>query len=226
MYMAKILVVDDDVDLCNSVSDALSLEQHSVECSFEGKDAFERLLTGTYDLIVLDLALPAMSGIEICRELRSRNVTTPIIMLTGRRTTAEKEEGLDSGADDYITKPFDLRELIARVRAVLRRATPQAAQVIKIRDIELDPIKRTVLKAGTEIDLLPKEFALLEYFLAHPDHVLSQEALLNKVWQSDSGGSPEALRSCVKRLRKKIDHDESRPLIQTVHGVGYRLHSK
>jgi DNA-binding response OmpR family regulator len=145
-------------------------------------------------------------------------------MLTGKNAISEKEAGLDSGADDYLTKPFNMKELSARLRALLRRPAGVVENVLKVRDIEMDPARYLVTKAGTEIQLLPKEFSLLEFFMRHPNQVFSSDALIQRVWHSDSDATGDAIRTCLKRLRKKLgDNDEKEPIIQTVHGVGYRM---
>lgn len=221
--MAKILVVDDDKTLCEFVSDGLEFDGHSVEVSHNGEDALTRLSLSSYDTIVLDLDLPHVTGIDICKRLRKDNVTIPIIMLTGRDTTDDKLTGLDSGADDYLTKPFEIKELRARVRALLRRSSGSTTDVLTVGDMVLDPIQYQVTVRGQEVKLLPKEFQLLQFMMRHPGRVFSHEALLSQVWSLESEATDEAIRSCMKRLRKKLEDAASEPLIETVHRVGYRL---
>jgi DNA-binding response OmpR family regulator len=224
--MAKILIVEDDLDLGGMVVDWLRFEHYNVEIVHNGREGLERLQTSEYDAIILDWELPGMDGIEVCRRFRSEGGSSPIIMLTGKSAISEKEAGLDSGADDYLTKPFNMKELSARLRAVLRRPGGVVSNVLKVRDIEMDPSKYQVKKAGVEIQLLPKEFSLLEFFMRHPNQVFSSDALIQRVWHSDSEATGDAIRTCLKRLRKKLgDNDEKEPIIQTVHGVGYRLRS-
>lgn len=225
--MAKILFVEDDTDLADMVLEWLKFEHHAVEWVAEGGAGAERLKFGKYDVIVLDWALPGVSGLDICKQYRSEGGTTPIIMLTGMTTVSNKETGLDSGADDYLTKPFSVKELAARIRALLRRQTSAPSNMLKIKNLTLDPGKHNVKRNGTEIHLLPKEFALLEFFMRHPDEVFSSDALLQRVWHFDSEATSEAVRTCLKRLRRKIDDsdDESASLIQTVPRIGYKMRS-
>jgi DNA-binding response OmpR family regulator len=225
--MAKILVVEDDQNTANTIADWLKLEHYTVEVAYRGDDGLELLRASGFDAIVLDWEIPGVSGLELCRRFREEGGATPIIMLTGRSTVGEKEEGLDSGADDYLTKPFNLKELSARLRALLRRPAGVLDNVLRVRDIELDPGKFLVTKGGVELSLLPKEFSLLEFFMRHPNQVFSSDALIQRVWTSDSEATGEAIRTTLKRLRKKLgDNDDTNPIIQTVHGVGYRLRAK
>jgi DNA-binding response OmpR family regulator len=222
--MAKILIVEDDQDLATMVIDWLKFEHYSVEHVNNGTDGLDHLRASEYDAVILDWELPGLTGIEICRTFRAEGGVTPVIMLTGKDAVSEKETGLDSGADDYLTKPFNMKELAARLRAVLRRPAGLLDNMLKVRDIELEPTKYLVKKGGVEITLLPREFSLLEFFMRHPNQVFSSDALIQRVWMSDSDATGDAIRTCLKRLRKKLDDsDEANPIIQTVHGVGYRL---
>lgn len=222
--MAKILLVEDDVDLAGMVLDWLKFEHYNVELVYTGTEGLDRALGSEYDAIILDWDLPGVAGIEICKRLRAQGANTPVIMLTGKDAIAEKEMGLDSGADDYLTKPFNMKELAARLRAVLRRPAGLLDNVLRVRDIELEPTKYFVRKAGIELQLLPREFSLLEFFMRHPNQVFSAEALIQRVWLSDSEATGDAIRTCLKRLRKKLnDNDDENPIIQTIHGVGYKL---
>lgn len=205
------------------LEDTLTVDHHNIEIAFNGTEASDLLRVYKYDAIVLDWDMPGKNGIDVLRELRGRNDATPVLMLTGKATVDNKEQGLDTGADDYLTKPFEAREFRARVRALLRRASGQASNVLRARDIELDPTAFTVTRAGKSINLVQREFHLLEFFLRNPNRVFSAEAILDRVWQSDSEASPEAFRTCLTRLRKKIDVAGEEPLITTVHGVGYKL---
>lgn len=222
--MAKILIVEDDLDVAGMIEDWLvHQEKHVVEKVATGSDAADRLKFYHYDLIVLDWELPDLSGIEILKRYRSADGMVPILMLTGKSAIDEKELGLDSGADDYLTKPFEGKELSARIRALLRRSSGRATNTLKAQDVLLDPVSRAVTKAGQPIELLPKEFALLEFFLRHPDEVFSLEALLDRVWKSESDSSPDTVRTTIQRLRKKIDREGEPSLIGTIHRVGYHL---
>jgi DNA-binding response OmpR family regulator len=221
--MAKIFLVDDDPELLGSVKDWLAKEGHVVEVAADGKEALDRLKFYQYDLIVLDWQLPEASGIEVLEAFRSSGGTTPVIMLTGKTTLPDKEEGLGAGADDYICKPFHVRELSARIKAVLRRPSSLTGSVLEAGHIRLDTVQHQVFVDGKEIHLHRKEFALLEFLLKHPGQVFSQGALLDRVWSSYSDVSPESVYVYMTRLRKKIDIADKPPLIRTHHGVGYVL---
>jgi DNA-binding response OmpR family regulator len=223
--MAKILYVEDDANLAENVVEWLTFEHHQVELVHSGREGLERIRLAKYDLVILDRNLPEVNGVEICRAHRSDGGTTPIIMLTGMNAITDKETGLDTGADDYLTKPFSVKELSARIRALLRRSSRSVSNLLKANDLELDPVKHSVTKNGMEIHLLPKEFSMLEFFMRHPGEVFSSEALLQRIWQTDSEATPDAVRTCLKRLRRKIDDsdNEERSAIQTVPRVGYKL---
>jgi DNA-binding response OmpR family regulator len=223
--MAKILIVEDELDLAGPVRDWLARESNTVEIVADGSEALECLRLYKYDVIILDLMLPGLNGMEICRQFRARGGTTPILMLTAKGSVEDKEAGLDIGADDYLTKPFSLKELAARVRALLRRPPDVSSNILTVADIALDPSANNVTKAGKEIHLLPKEFSLLEFFMRHPNQVFSAEALIDRVWQSDSDALSDTIRTHIKTLRRKIDSKGKPSLIATVHGVGYKLES-
>lgn len=219
--MAKILLVEDDHDLAFSVTDRLKREHYTVEVVDEGEDALHLLKTFEFDAVILDWNLPDMSGLAILKELRNRGLRTPVLLLTARGDVSDKAQGLDSGADDYLTKPFDPIELSARVRAMLRRGSKQTANVISAGPFTLDPQHFKVFKEGVEIHLQPKEFALLEVFMRNPGEVFSQEALLNRCWLSESDTSPESVRVYVGNLRKKIDGGGQHSYIETLFKRGY-----
>jgi DNA-binding response OmpR family regulator len=221
--MAKILIVEDDLDVASMVEDWLTHEKHVVETVSNGDDADDRLRFYHYDLVILDWELPDLPGIEVLRKYRATGGSTPILMLTGKSEIDDKEKGLDTGADDYLTKPFDGKELSARIRALLRRASGKATNVLSAHDLVLNPVSRAVTKAGQPIELLPKEFALLEFFLRHPEEVFSVEALLDRVWKSESDSGPDTVRVTLQRLRKKIDNPDDDSVIATIHRVGYQL---
>ena len=224
--MAKLLLVEDDTDLSGRVNMWLSSQQHAVECVFDGVEASERLKFYQYELVILDWNIPQKTGIEVCQEYRSRGGNTPILMLTGKSSINEKEMGLDAGADDYLTKPFHLKELSARIRALLRRPVAYAGTTLKVGTLELNPSSHQVTSDGREINLLPKEYAVLEFLLRHPNEVFSPDALLNRVWNSESDASSDTVYTYIKTLRKKISPDAPSSIIKTVHGVGYKLESK
>lgn len=224
--MAKILFVDDDLGLCKTIRGWLVMERHNAETVSDGAEAMSLLKAYEYDVIILDWQMPGMSGIEILKEFRARGGKTPVIMLTGKSEIEHKEEGLDSGADDYLTKPFHTRELSARIRALLRRPQDAVGETLKWRDVILDRESYSVTKAGAEIRLLPKEFDLLEFLMRNPGKVFTTEALLNRVWSTESASTVEALHTCVKRIRKKVDIKGEASIIRTVHAVGYALESE
>lgn len=221
--MAKILIADDDPDLVGMVEDCLTAELHTLDTVLSGKEAQDYLKIYKYDLVILDWQFPDANGPDILQAFRNQGGATPILMLTGRSSSVDKEYGLDSGADDYLTKPFDSRELKARVRALLRRSVGAASNLIKIKNLVLDPASHSVTKDGKPVDLLPREYALLEFLMRHPNQAFSNDALLDRVWATESDSSHDAVRTCVQRLRKKIDVEGERSIISTKHRVGYIL---
>ncbi|MCA9802889.1 MAG: response regulator transcription factor [Cyanobacteria bacterium HKST-UBA02] len=223
--MAKILVVEDDRLLLDLVDEWLTDQHHLVETADNGRQAFELLCTFEYDIVLLDWDLPELSGIEILKAFRERGGATPVLMLTKKGSIDEKEAGFDSGTDDYLTKPFDLKELSARVGALLRRPAALVPPVIRLGNLELDPVRHRVSKDGEEVSLLPREFALLEFLMKHPGQVFSPAALIERVWESDAEVTDEAVSVTVRRLRKKIDAEGKASAIGTVYGVGYRFDS-
>jgi two-component system, OmpR family, manganese sensing response regulator len=222
MAMSKILIVEDEIELAEQLRRSLAREQHLVEVVHDGQAALDYLRVSQYDLLVLDWMMPKMTGVEVCRWQRSRGDKTPILMLTARADIEDKESGLDAGADDYLTKPFHLRELMARVRALLRRGVSPTNE-LRVEDLVLDPTARSLHRGGTEIKLEPKEFNLLEFLMRHPNQAFKAEALVARVWEAESEISPDAIRVYIRGLRKKIDVDGKPSIIATVHGSGYRL---
>jgi len=222
--MAKIFIIEDDSELSDTLKDCLKAEKHVVEQAFTGKEGLDQLRFYNFDLIVLDWDLPEMTGLQVCSEFRCRGGNTPILFLTGMRDISFKEAGFEAGGDDYLTKPFNMREFQARVKALLRRPPSVVKQgMLKARDITIDLTLTKVLKNGEEVKLNAKEFALLEFLMKHPGQVFSAEALLDRVWKSTSDATSEAVTSVVKRLRKKLDSDGQPSLIKTMHGIGYKL---
>lgn len=226
--MAKILIVEDDEDLSLSLRQSLKAENHAVETVTEGDEGLERLQVYDYDLAIVDWGLPGLEGTEICRRYRAGGGKALILMLTGKSTLSERESGLDSGADDYLMKPFNLRELTARVRALLRRAgaVSTAASELKAGRIVLNTGSCRVTKDGKEISLSRKEYEILELLLKDPRRVFSVDVLLRDLWSDTPDASAATVRTHVKTLRKKIDSEGEETLIDTVHGVGYRLSDK
>lgn len=219
--MARILIVEDDESLAESVRRFLLFEQHSIEICHNGMQAYDKLRDTIYDVILLDWDLPGMAGIDILSKFRQNGGNTPVIMLTGHTTLKDKESGLDTGADDYLAKPFDMKELGARVRALLRRPAQMATKVVSCGSLELDTARHGVIRDGESISLVPKEYQMLEFFMRHPNQVFNADVLLNQIWSGDLDTTTDAVRTVLKRLRKKIDPDQK--LIKTVHGVGYIL---
>jgi len=221
--MSKILVIEDNPETAAYIEEVLTLDVYMVDLINNGSDASVRLKDYQYDLIIIDWNLPGQTGPEVCAAYRAANGNAPILMLTANASDNHKEFGLDSGADDYLTKPFSLKELKARVRALLRRSNRQVIGLLKCKDIELDPAAFKVTKAGTEIKLLPKEFALLEFFMRNPNQVFTSEQVFHRVWHTDSEAGTDALRSALRRLRQKLGEDADKSTIVTIPGVGFRL---
>lgn len=225
--MAKILLVEDDGSAVQFVTSWLTAERHVVEVARDGADGLEFMLMTEFDVILLDWDLPSMSGHEVLKQFRAKGHTTPVIMLTAKSTIEDKETGLDSGADDYLTKPYALMELSARIRVQLRKTSKQTQNQLVSGDIVVVPDQLRVTRAGKEIELLPKEFSLFEFFMRNPDRVFSAEAIMQRVWQSETDATTDAFRSCLKRLRQKLAlPGEGKPVIETIHGAGYRFNSR
>jgi len=219
--VAKILVVEDQAEMAGLVSDWLSAQGHLIDCADTGASALTHLKVYEYDLIVLDVNLPVVSGIDVLRTFRQHGGKTPVIMLTGNRTIDDKESGFEAGADDYLTKPFHMRELTARVKAILKRAGGNLqGESITLGALALYPSQHRLTVSGEDVNLLPKEFALLEFLMRHQGQVFSAEALLKRVWPSDADATGSTLRSHITRIRSKLHPN---PSIITVHGVGYKI---
>lgn len=222
--MPNILLVEDDETLLTEIRRAIEHEGHEVASCPNIADARQILEERKFDLIVLDWGLPDGTGVDFCTELRQAGENASILMLTGRSLPAEKVQGLDSGADDYLTKPFHLKELTLRVRSLVGRAQrPLQAQVMKTKGLVLDEGKRLVTKYGEPIELTVKEFALLEFFMRNKDRVFSLDDLLNHVWVAEEEAAPDTVRTHIKNLRRKLDSPDEESLIQNVHGFGYRF---
>ncbi|HNA73740.1 MAG TPA: response regulator transcription factor [Candidatus Obscuribacter sp.] len=223
--MAKILVAEDDRLAAGMLKDMLEQEQHTVELAHNGRDALDLVLSFPYDLLILDLGLPEMDGTEVLDKYRGRGGKLPVLILSGRSDVNQRIHGLDLGADDYMTKPYDVRELNARVRSLLRRqvVAENVSNLLRMGHIELDTARCEVLKSGQKLKLLPTEYALLEFFMRNKGRVFNASELLERIWKSDSDASENAVRTYITRLRKKIDEDGKPSLITSVYGIGYKM---
>jgi DNA-binding response OmpR family regulator len=221
--LAKILIVEDDIQLSEIIARWLTNEHHVAETVADGEDALSRLKLYAYELVILDWHLPGMQGIDVLSAFRAAGGKTPILMLTGKRSVEEKMQGLDSGADDYLTKPFHGKELTARVRALLRRPADVLDNILRVGDIELNTVTYRAHRAGNDLKLVPKEFALLQYLMRYPGRYFTASKLLSEVWPSESDASTDALTTCLKRLRRKLDYEGQDSVIKNVHGMGYSL---
>ena len=222
----KILVVDDERAVRESLRRALELEGYQIELAADGQEALERLEAngdGQPDAVILDVLMPNVDGLEVCRRLRRSGNRVPVLMLTARDEIDNRVAGLDAGADDYVTKPFALEELVARVRALLRRASAGDDQLLRFADIELDPGTREVRRGGDPIELTRTEFALLELFMTNPRQVLTRSIIFERVWGYDFGFASNSLDVYIGYLRRKTEAGGKPRLIQTVRGVGYAL---
>ena len=224
MSSMRILVVDDEPAVRESLRRALQLEGYEVELAGDGQEALDRLSENTVDAVVLDVSMPRLDGLETCRRLRSQGSALPVLMLTARDEIVDRVAGLDAGADDYVVKPFALEELLARLRALLRRAAPaEDGDVLRFADIELDPATREVNRGGDPIELTRTEFTLLELFLLNPRQVLTRSIIFERVWGYDFGFGSNSLDVYIGYLRRKTEQGGKPRLIQTIRGVGYAL---
>jgi DNA-binding response OmpR family regulator len=220
-----ILVVEDETRLARLLQRVLTEERHTVDVANAGNEGLGLALSGSYDLLILDLMLPDMDGMEITRELRARNVATPVLMLTARGAVEDRVAGLNAGADDYLVKPFAMAELLARVAALLRRRDrePEAGNTLQVGDLTLDLLRHEARRDGQTIELTAKEFALLEYLMRNPGHVLTRTQITDHVWRYDIGAVSNVVDIYIHYLRDKIDRGAAQPLIKTVRGVGYKI---
>jgi DNA-binding response OmpR family regulator len=224
--MTKVLIVEDDPGILRTVADNLKFESYEVVTAVDGETAYKLQQGRHHDLIILDLMLPLMSGLELCRKLRAEGDQVPILMLTARSEEADRVRGLDLGADDYVTKPFSVPELMARIRALLRRASSSAAlpAMLRFGQVEVDFKKYAARRRGKPIEMTRKEFDLLRFLASREDTVVTRDELLNKVWGFDSYPVTRTVDNHVASLRAKLEADPARPVyIQTVHGVGYKF---
>jgi two-component system, OmpR family, response regulator MprA len=220
----KILVVDDDRAVRESLRRALELQSYEVELASDGAEALEWLAAdGQPDAVVLDILMPGIDGLEVCRQIRRRGNSVPVLMLTARDAVGDRVEGLDAGADDYLVKPFALEELLARIRALLRRASPAADGVLHFADLELDTGTREVRREDDDVELTRTEFNLLELFMLNPRQVLTRSIIFERVWGYDFGFASNSLDVYIGYLRRKTEAGGKARLIHTVRGVGYAL---
>lgn len=224
--MSKILIVEDEENLANLLVSGLQSQLYAVDRVGSAEDALVLLATYTYDLLILDWELPGMSGYELCGKFRNQGGTSPVLFLTGKDDLGSKVSGLEQGADDYLCKPFQFVELYARVRSLLRRPATFVSTAITIKGLTLDSDAHMVEAAGKQIILTPREFALLEFLMKHPNHIWSSKALLDSVWPLESALSEDTVRSCMRTLRKKITVEGQECIISTVSGFGYVIETR
>lgn len=219
----RILIVEDDKKVAAFLQKGLREEQYAVDVCRNGEDAVYEVQVNPYDVIILDIMLPGKDGFTICKELRENDVLTPILMLTAKDSLEDKVIGLSGGADDYLTKPFSFEELLARIRALLRRSQDYKTGSLKVADLELDPLRRTVQRGGKPITLSGKEYALLEYLLRNKGIILSQSKIIDHVWDRNYDGTSNLINVYINHLREKIDKNAEVKLIKTVRGQGYKI---
>ena len=219
----RILFIEDERRLANVIKKGLSEDGFAVDLAFDGQEGQYLACEEPYDLIVLDLMLPKIDGVTICKNLRLKNLKTPILILTAKTTVEEKIKGLDSGADDYMIKPFSFLELRSRIHALIRRSKENPSPVLKIADLTVDPLKHSVSRNKRSVKLTPKEFAILEFLLRHKNEVVSRTMILEHVWDYNFDGLSNVVDVFMVTLRKKIDHKAKVKLIHTLHGIGYKI---
>jgi len=216
----KVLLVEDNADLNNTIKEILQLNGYIVDSAFNGEEALDYCSISDYDVIILDIMLPKIDGFKVCETIRNQGNQTPILMLTAKDSTKDKVKGLDLGADDYLPKPFDIEELLARIRALVRRTSSSKSDIYKIGEYIFDLSKREVLKNGKKIDITPKLFCILEQLLRNKGKVVTYDALMNKCWEITDYPTKETVRANIKLLRKTLGDKD---LIQNVAGVGYKI---
>ncbi len=220
----RLLVVEDDEKAARFLRQGLEEDGHTVDVAGDGEEGLALARANDYDVVILDVMLPRQTGLEVAAGLRSGGKATPILMLTGRDATSDVVRGLDAGADDYLTKPFDFDELVARIRALGRRAVGGGAQeIVRLGDLELDRVRRTVMRADRKVDLAPREFRLLEHFMRHHGQVQTRDMLLDRVWDMSFDPGTNVVDAHVSNLRKKLEEGGGARLIHTVRGAGYVL---
>jgi DNA-binding response OmpR family regulator len=221
--MMRVLVVEDEPGIVQFVCQGLSEAGYAVDAVGDGQEGLDYALVADYDVLLIDIMLPKMDGLRLLRELRDRGIKTPVLLLTARGDVEDRVDGLDAGADDYLVKPFAFPELLARLRALLRRPPLQTDTVLHVADLEMDTARREVHRAGHRIELSPRELALLEFMMRHPNQGLSRTQIAEHVWNFDFYSESNVVDVYIGYLRRKIDRGFAYPLIHTVRGVGYRL---
>lgn len=221
----RILIVEDEYKIARSIKKGLEQELYAVDIGCSGNEGLDLAVTQAYDLIILDIMLPGIDGVELCRKLREQNIQTPVLMLTAKGQTSDKVNGLNSGADDYMAKPFAFEELLARVRALARRPKSSLGTVLCVEDLALDTLRHSVRRGEKGIRLSKKEYALLDYLLRHPGQTLTKEQIISHVWDYDADILPNTVEVYIGYLRNKIDKPfpDSSQLIHTVRGFGYKI---
>jgi len=222
----RILVIEDEKKVARFIKKGLGEEGYAVDLAFDGEEGLARVLDQVHDLIILDIALPKMDGLQLLKKIREKKVPTPVLLLTVRATIEDKVLGLDSGADDYLTKPFAFQELLARIRALLRRKAEAGPPLLQVEDLVLDPARHLVTRGGEKIDLTSKEFALLEYLMRNAGRVLTRAMISEHVWNYDFDTETNVIDVYVNYLRRKIDSAGEKKLIHTIRGSGYVLKSE
>jgi DNA-binding response OmpR family regulator len=219
----RLLLVEDNKRLSDSLRRMLEDDGYAIDVAYDGLDGEEMGFMNVYDIIILDIMLPGKDGIQVCRTLRNKRVRTPVLMLTARDALEDRVLGLDSGADDYLVKPFEVDELRARVRALLRRESSVKTGILQVGDLQLDPAMHTVKRGDQPIDLTAKEFSLLEYMMRHPNHLITREMAENHLWSYERIVASNVVDVYIRRLRRKIDEGHDVKLLETVRGAGYRI---
>ncbi len=219
----RILVIEDDRRISNVIKKGLTEEGFAVDSAFDGEEGQYLAESENYDLIILDIMLPKIDGLTICKELRAKSIKSPVLMLTAKTTVEDRVAGLDSGADDYLAKPFAYIELRSRAHALIRRSKSDTSTVLKVSDLEVDPLKHKASKGGKPIDLTQKEFSVLELLLRHKDEVITRTMITEHVWDYNFDSMSNVVDVFVSALRRKIDKNKRTSLIHTVHGVGYKI---
>lgn len=221
----RILLIEDEERIARSVKKGLEQEYYTVDLAQDGQIGYDLASSEKYDLIILDLMLPFIDGLTVCKQLREQHISTPILVLTAKGQLKDKVTGLDAGADDYLLKPFAFEELLARIRALSRRPPTNTEKILQIRDLRVDETRYTVTRGDTVIQLSKREYALLVYLVKHPGIIFSKDQLMSHVWEYDSEILPNTIEVYIKNLRKKIDQPfhNKKNLIQTVRGFGYKI---